>query len=114
MPLTPLSIHLIDGTYELFRQHFGSMRRSSDAPREAGPLDATVGVLTSTLQLLEEEDVLVVPGSSFNVPWRNHFRVTLLPEAGVLREVFARIGRVLARRAEHARGHADAREAAVA
>jgi alanine-synthesizing transaminase len=66
------------------------------------------------LQLLEEEDVLVVPGSSFNVPWRNHFRVTLLPEAGVLREVFARIGRVLARRAEHARGHADAREAAVA
>jgi alanine-synthesizing transaminase len=66
------------------------------------------------LQLLEQEDVLVVPGSSFNVPWRNHFRVTLLPEAGVLREVFARIGRVLARRAEHARGHADAREAAVA
>jgi alanine-synthesizing transaminase len=66
------------------------------------------------LQLLEEQDVLVVPGSSFNVPWRNHFRVTLLPEADVLREVFARIERVLAQRAEHARGHADARETAVA
>jgi alanine-synthesizing transaminase len=66
------------------------------------------------LQLLEEEDVLVVPGSSFNVPWRNHFRVTLLPEADVLREVFARIGRLLARRAEHGRGHAGARETAVA
>lgn len=52
------------------------------------------------LQLLEEEDVLIVPGSSFNVPYRNHFRVTLLPEADVLREVFARIGRVLARRAD--------------
>ncbi len=51
------------------------------------------------LQLMEEEDVLIVPGSSFNVPYRNHFRVTLLPEAGVLREVFARIDRVLARRA---------------
>jgi len=49
-----VKVHLVDGTYELFRQHFGSMRRSSDAPREAGPLDATVGVLTSTLQLLEE------------------------------------------------------------
>jgi alanine-synthesizing transaminase len=66
------------------------------------------------LQLLEEEDVLVVPGSSFNVPWRNHFRVTLLPEAGVLREVFARIERVLARRAERADDDADARETAVA
>jgi alanine-synthesizing transaminase len=33
------------------------------------------------------------------VPYRNHFRVTLLPEAPVLREVFARIDRVLSRRA---------------
>jgi alanine-synthesizing transaminase len=48
---------------------------------------------------MEEEGVLVVPGSSFNVPYRNHFRVTLLPEAPVLREVFARIDRVLSRRA---------------
>ncbi|HVI25352.1 MAG TPA: aminotransferase class I/II-fold pyridoxal phosphate-dependent enzyme [Xanthomonadaceae bacterium] len=54
------------------------------------------------LRLLEEEQVLIVPGSSFNVPYRNHFRVTLLPEAPVLREVFARIDRVLARRAESA------------
>jgi len=51
------------------------------------------------LQLLEEEGVLVVPGSGFNISARNHFRVTLLPEAGVLREVFARIERLLARRA---------------
>ena len=51
------------------------------------------------LQLMEEEGVLVVPGSGFNVPYRNHFRVTLLPEAPVLREVFARIDRVLSRRA---------------
>ena len=53
------------------------------------------------LQLLEEEGVLVVPGSGFNVGYRNHFRVTLLPEAGVLREVFARIDRLLARRARN-------------
>jgi alanine-synthesizing transaminase len=55
------------------------------------------------LEMLETEDVLLVPGSSFNVPYRNHFRVTLLPEAPVLREVFARIERVLARRADGAR-----------
>lgn len=54
------------------------------------------------LELLETEDVLIVPGSSFNVPYRHHFRVTLLPEAPVLREVFARIERVLARRADAA------------
>ncbi|MEN1942129.1 aminotransferase class I/II-fold pyridoxal phosphate-dependent enzyme [Luteimonas sp. MJ174] len=51
------------------------------------------------LELLESEHVLVVPGSSFNVPYRNHFRVTLLPEPEQLREVFRRIDRVLARRA---------------
>ena len=44
--------------------------------------------------------MLIVPGSSFNVPYRNHFRVTLLPEADTLREVFARIDRVLSRRAD--------------
>lgn len=54
------------------------------------------------LEMLETEDVLIVPGSSFNVPERNHFRVTLLPEAPVLREVFARIERVLQRRADAA------------
>ena len=54
------------------------------------------------LELLEVDGVLIVPGSSFNVPYRNHFRVTLLPEAEVLREVFARIERVLSRRAETA------------
>src|SRR5690606_30207133 len=55
------------------------------------------------LELLETEHVLVVPGSSFNVPYRNHFRVTLLPEPEQLREVFRRIDRVLARRADSAR-----------
>lgn len=52
------------------------------------------------LELMETEGVLVVPGSSFNVPYRHHFRVTLLPEAAVMRDVFARIDRALARRAE--------------
>ena len=67
------------------------------------------------LEMLETEDVLLVPGSSFNVPYRNHFRVTLLPQADVLREVFARIERVLARRAETSHANSsDARAAAVA
>ena len=52
------------------------------------------------LHLLETEDVLIVPGSSFNVGYRNHFRITLLPEADVIADVFARIERALARTAE--------------
>ena len=57
------------------------------------------------LRLLEEESVLVVPGSSFNVPDSRHLRLTLLPPPEQLREVFVRIERVLARMAEgqHAR-----------
>ncbi|MEL7311972.1 MAG: pyridoxal phosphate-dependent aminotransferase [Pseudomonadota bacterium] len=47
------------------------------------------------LQLLEQQSVLLAPGSSFNTPYRNHFRITLLPRAELMREVFARIGTVL-------------------
>jgi alanine-synthesizing transaminase len=48
------------------------------------------------LRLLEQQSVLVVPGSSFNVPGSHHFRLTLLPPPEQLREVFMRIERVLA------------------
>ena len=43
-------IHLVDGTYELYRQHFGQAVRHRTPPRFA----ATKGVVTSTLQLLAE------------------------------------------------------------
>lgn len=44
-----VKVHLVDGTYELFRQHFGSARGGG-----AGPRDATIGVLRSTLALLDD------------------------------------------------------------
>jgi alanine-synthesizing transaminase len=47
------------------------------------------------LDLLERKHVLVAPGSSFNVPYRDHFRVTLLPDAEQMAEVFARIESLL-------------------
>ncbi|MCB1623384.1 MAG: aminotransferase class I/II-fold pyridoxal phosphate-dependent enzyme [Pseudomonadales bacterium] len=43
------------------------------------------------LDLLERKHVLVAPGVSFNVPYRDHFRVTTLPDAATLQRVFARI-----------------------
>ena len=48
------------------------------------------------LDLLEQKHVLVAPGVSFNVPYRNHFRVTTLPDNATLNEVFGRIGDLLA------------------
>jgi len=44
-----LKIHLIDGTYELFRNYFGAPTRTSPDGREVG---ATVGLLRSLVALL--------------------------------------------------------------
>jgi alanine-synthesizing transaminase len=47
------------------------------------------------LDLLEHKHVLVAPGTSFNVDYKNHFRITLLPTAEQLTEVFGRIESLL-------------------
>jgi alanine-synthesizing transaminase len=52
------------------------------------------------LRLLEEESVLLAPGSSFNVAASRHLRLTLLPPPEVIAEVFVRIERVLERIAD--------------
>ena len=52
------------------------------------------------MELLELEHVLVVPGSSFNVPYKNHLRLTLLPDEDTITEVFERMERLLTRWAE--------------
>ena len=46
--------------------------------------------------LLEEKHVLVVPGSSFNVDYTDHFRITLLPDEETMSTVFARMESLLA------------------
>jgi alanine-synthesizing transaminase len=47
------------------------------------------------LDLLEQKHVLIAPGVSFNVPYRNRFRVTTLPDSATLREVFGRMEELL-------------------
>ena len=84
-----LELRVPDGALYAFPGVVGDAARGFDDHRFA-------------LELMETEHVLVVPGSSFNVPFRSHFRVTLLPEPEQLREVFRRIDRVLARRAASA------------
>jgi alanine-synthesizing transaminase len=70
-----------------------------------GALYAFVGVDTKKLpgfddrrfamDLLEHKHVLIAPGTSFNVPYNTHFRVTNLPEPAVLADVFGRMEELL-------------------
>ncbi|MBN2575516.1 MAG: pyridoxal phosphate-dependent aminotransferase [Deltaproteobacteria bacterium] len=50
---------------------------------------------TFGIDLLERKHVLVAPGSSFNVLYRNHFRITLLPDEKTMVEVFGRMEELL-------------------
>ncbi len=71
----------------------------------SGAMYAFIGVDTNelpdfddrqfALDLLEQRHVLVAPGVSFNVAYRNHFRVTTLPDPSTLRDVFGRIEELL-------------------
>jgi len=47
------------------------------------------------LQLLQDKHVLVAPGSSFNTPYSNYFRITTLPDPEVLHDIFGRIDSLL-------------------
>ncbi|MGB5511425.1 MAG: aminotransferase class I/II-fold pyridoxal phosphate-dependent enzyme [Woeseiaceae bacterium] len=56
-------------------------------PRFAAALDDQA----FALELLENHHVLIAPGSSFNTPYTDHFRITTLPDTETLNVVFDRI-----------------------
>lgn len=70
-----------------------------------GAMYAFVGVDTAkipnfddrkfALDLLESKHVLLAPGSSFNVPYHDRFRITLLPDWETMNEVLSRIEELL-------------------
>ena len=74
--------------------------------KPAGAMYAFVGINEAVLpgiddqafalDLLERKHVLVAPGVSFNVQYRNHFRITNLPDAATLKLVFERVAELLA------------------
>src|SRR5438477_10119692 len=51
MEVSPLSVHLIDGTYELFRQFYGRRRFEKAGTARFG---AVAGVLHSILEMIEK------------------------------------------------------------
>jgi 5'-3' exonuclease len=83
-------IHLVDGTYELFRQHFGRMMR--DDPR---PNAATIGVLISTLALIAEGATHVGVASDHVIEsFRNDLWPGYKSSVGMPPELLAQLGLV--------------------
>ncbi len=68
-----MRLHLVDGTYELFRSHYS--RRPSRAAADGRDVKATVGVVDAVLSLLEDDDEHVTHlAVAFDNPiesWRN-------------------------------------------
>lgn len=64
-------------------------------PRVAGDRLADFDDERFAFELLEHKHVLVAPGVSFNTPYKDHFRITTLPEPAVIHEVFGRIEELL-------------------
>jgi 5'-3' exonuclease len=94
-------IHLVDGTYELFRAYFG-------APKATGPdgveVGATRGILWSMLSLLREDRVTHVACAFDHVieSFRNELFAGYKSSAGVPEDLLAQFP--LAERATHALG----------
>lgn len=96
-----MNIHLVDGTYELFRAHFGAPPQTSPAGVEVG---ATLGLLRSLLSLLREDGVTHV-GCAFDhviESFRNELYPGYKTSEGVPEELLAQFP--LAERATRALG----------
>jgi 5'-3' exonuclease len=85
---TDFRVHLIDGTYELFRQHYGQAGKHDDE----SPFAATVGVLTSTLQLLAQGAThLAVASDHIIESFRNDLWAGYKSSAGMAEELLVQI-----------------------
>ncbi len=83
-----MNVHLVDGTYELFRQHFGQAVRHETPP----PFAATIGVLSSTLQLLADGATHVAVASDHVIEsFRNDLWAGYKTSAGMPPELLEQI-----------------------
>jgi 5'-3' exonuclease len=86
-----VKVHLVDGTYELFRSHFGAPARKDAEGREVG---ATVGLLRSLWRLLSTPGVTHVACAFDHVieSFRNDLYRGYKSSAGVDPELLAQFG----------------------
>lgn len=93
-----MKVHLVDGTYELFRHHYGVPSRRSGAPAapdqgESDTAAGTRGVLWSVLQLIEEGATHVGAATDHVIEsWRNERWPTYKSSAGMPRELLDQFG----------------------
>jgi 5'-3' exonuclease len=89
-------LHLVDGTYELFRAHFS--KRPGQTDRAGHDVKATVGVVSSILALLDDADEQVTHlGVAFDNPvrsFRNDLYDGYKTDDGVPPELLAQFDRV--------------------
>ena len=100
-PVKASAVHLVDGTYELFRNHYGAPQRAAADGRAVG---ATVGLLRTLLALLREPGVTHVACAFDHVieSFRNDLFAGYKTSEGVPEELLAQFS--LAERATHALG----------
>src|SRR3954462_11373776 len=80
-------VHLIDGTYELFRHFYGLRRFTKGKDR---PYGAVVGVLQTVLQMLENGETYVGVGTDHVIEsFRNRLWPTYKTGAGIERALLA-------------------------
>ncbi len=96
-----MKLHLIDGTYELFRAYFGAPKRSAPDGREVG---GTYGITASTLALLDDPGVTHVAAAFDSIieSFRNDVYPGYKTGAGIEEDLLAQFP--LAERAMHAIG----------
>jgi 5'-3' exonuclease len=83
-----MKVHLLDGTYELFRSYFGAPPRKAPDGMEIG---AVHGIVASTLNLLQEDGVTHL-GAAFDSvirSFRNDVYAGYKTESGVPEELLA-------------------------
>src|SRR6187455_1917766 len=96
-----MNIHLVDGTYELFRNHFGAPPKKAPDGREVG---ATLGLVRSLLMLLTSPGVTHV-GIAFDhviESFRNALYAGYKTGEGMVPELYGQFE--LAERAAYALG----------
>jgi hypothetical protein len=62
LPCSAMIVHLIDGTYELFRHFYGLRRFTKGKDR---PYGAVVGVLQTVLQMMTPHSPMLISGVWF-------------------------------------------------
>jgi len=83
-----MRVHLVDGTYELFRQHFGMASRHTSR----GAYDAAAGVVASTLALVDDGATHVGVASDHTIEsFRNELWAGYKTSAGMDLEILQQI-----------------------